>query len=148
MLARNHRDGPDWIPATTVEVLGPATYIVDTDSGLRWKRHTDQMKNWLSATPRVAPEPEPEPTGTDSDDATGDPDYLSPENNLGTGADESDSAAPVSSPVEETGTSPTDGNTPTDSTSDQPERRYPTRVRQPPIRYDPTVAGTFSVLVC
>ena len=47
-LVCNHRDGPNWISATQVEVLGPVTYIIETENGSRWKRHADQIKVWLS----------------------------------------------------------------------------------------------------
>ena len=53
MLAHNHREGPDWIPATVIEVLGPVTYTVETEQGYKWKRHADQMKNWLNSVPSV-----------------------------------------------------------------------------------------------
>ena len=49
VFARNLRPGPDWIPSTIAEVLGPVTYIVATDDGLRWKRHANQLKDWLSS---------------------------------------------------------------------------------------------------
>ena len=67
-MVRNLREGPDWIPATVIEVLGPVTYLVETDHGQKWKRHTDQIKDWLSPVPQVTPETEnsnPE-VGTDT----------------------------------------------------------------------------------
>ena len=36
-MVRNHHEGPDWIPATVIEVIGPVTYLVETDRGQRWK---------------------------------------------------------------------------------------------------------------
>ena len=33
VLVRNYRDGPDWIPGTVVEKLGPVTYTTETDEG-------------------------------------------------------------------------------------------------------------------
>ena len=48
------RPGPDWIAGTVKEVLGPVTYIVETDDGHRWKRHADQIKSWIeSVSPGV-----------------------------------------------------------------------------------------------
>ena len=47
VYVRNHCAGPDWVTATIVEVLEPVTYIVETESGQRWKRHADKMKEWL-----------------------------------------------------------------------------------------------------
>ena len=41
---------------TIGEVLGPVTYIVETDEGHKRKRHADQIKHWLHSTPpRVSP---------------------------------------------------------------------------------------------
>ena len=37
VFARNLRAGPEWFLSTVVEVLGPVTYIIETDEGLRWK---------------------------------------------------------------------------------------------------------------
>ena len=48
-MVRNVRPGPDWIACTVLEVLGPVTYIVQTD-GSKWKRHADQLKDWLPFT--------------------------------------------------------------------------------------------------
>ena len=53
VMVRNHCEGPDWIPASVMEVIGPVTYLVETDRGQRWKRHADQIKDWLSPAPRV-----------------------------------------------------------------------------------------------
>ena len=43
VLVRNHQDGPEWVPSTIVEVLGPVTYIVETDGKQRWKQHADHI---------------------------------------------------------------------------------------------------------
>ena len=31
VLARNLRLGPDWVPSTIVEVMGPVTYVIETE---------------------------------------------------------------------------------------------------------------------
>ena len=48
VMVRNLRRGPTWVPGIVAEVLGPITYLVDTDEGQRWKRHADQIKSWIS----------------------------------------------------------------------------------------------------
>ena len=48
VLVRKHCEGPDWIPATVIEVLGPVTYTVETEQGYKRKWHAYQMKNWLN----------------------------------------------------------------------------------------------------
>ena len=47
VMARSLRPGPDCVPAVITEVLGPVTYVVETAEGLHWKRHADQLKDWL-----------------------------------------------------------------------------------------------------
>ena len=42
-MAQNLRPGPNWVTGTVVEVLGPVTYIMETEDGSRWKRHADQL---------------------------------------------------------------------------------------------------------
>ena len=32
------------MPGVVIEVLGPVTYVVETEEGLHWKRHVDQLK--------------------------------------------------------------------------------------------------------
>ena len=51
------RPGPDWIPGTVVEVLGPVTYMVKTDEGHLWKRHADQLKSWVEPLPVTDSDP-------------------------------------------------------------------------------------------
>ena len=35
------------MPAVITEVLGPVVFVVETEEGLYWKRHADQLKDWL-----------------------------------------------------------------------------------------------------
>lgn len=34
------------------------TYIVDTDDGQTWKRHADQLKDWITPNPRFQESPQ------------------------------------------------------------------------------------------
>ena len=149
VMVRNHRDGPDWIPATIIEVLGPVTYLVETDSGQKWKRHTDQIKDWLSPAPRVAQETENSNSEVDTDtfetasEVSGpepDPSTDDPTDSRSPGAGAADGNVATESPVEET--SPPE----TEHLSTMP-RRYPSRARRPPNRYDPAGFGTNHVMV-
>ena len=56
VMACNLHLGPDWVPSTIVEVLRPVTYVVETEAGQRWKRHADQLKDWLHPVPTSASE--------------------------------------------------------------------------------------------
>lgn len=123
VFARNLRPGPEWVPSTILEVLGPVTYIVETDEGLRWKRHADQLKHWVPHSPETTGREFGNVRETDDDEFVVDP----PSDSNGTDPpqvvdpheDESESGAEVGSP-------PADG-------SSQP--RYPQRDRHPPERY-------------
>ena len=61
VMARNWRDGPDWVPGVLIEKLGPLTYKVQTQAGQIWKRHVDHLKG-LGRT-------DCPPVSTDSDDS-------------------------------------------------------------------------------
>ena len=65
VMVRNLRPGPD---GTVMEVLGPVTYIIEVEDGSRWKRHADQLKNWLPSSPTAPSESIPESLADESDD--------------------------------------------------------------------------------
>lgn len=135
VMVRDFRSGPNWVPAVIVEVLGPVTYIVETDHGQHWKRHVDQIKSWIN---RTVTESNPDSTDTNSD--------------VGFIPDESQNDTSLNLPEVddqlETDDSGTNENrdesnltTPeveADSHSEpQAEgRRYPVRVRQPPNYFE------------
>ena len=153
VLVRNHRDGPDWIPGTIIEVLGPVTYLVETDSGQKWKRHADQIKDWLSPAPRVAQETEQQNSDTDTFDTASevsspadDPTDSSTSGEPGAGAPNGHASTESPLVTEETSPPETEQSTTTTSSGTMP-RRYPSRARQPPNRYDPVGFGTNHVMV-
>ena len=125
-MAQNLRPGPDWVPSTIVEVLGPVTYVVETESGQRWKRHADQLKDWLPSVTTTS--------GSTSEDV------------LEAVSDTEE--APEEPAVDPTNADPTEPNveepeTPEPSTPPEPkpiepeplEPRYPWRNCRPPNRY-------------
>ena len=149
VMVRNHHEGPDWIPATVMEVIGPVTYLVETDRGQRWKRHADQIKDWLSPAPRVTQETENSNSEVDTDTFETASEVSSP----GTDPNMED-PADSSLPEEPRAGTPENPETPTEETSPPDTeqssilpRRYPTRARQPPHRYDPVGFGTNHVMV-
>ena len=44
VMAKNYREGPQWMPGLVVEHKGPLTYIIPLDSGMLWRRHIDQLR--------------------------------------------------------------------------------------------------------
>ena len=122
-MARNLRPGPDWVPCTIVEVLGPVTYLVETEDGKRWKRHADQLKTWL---------PSPSPTSSENA-ADAEPTQIAEDFSQ----DLPDVPGATDDPesTEESST-PSDSSAPTSSEMVAP--RYPRRNRQPPARYSPS----------
>ena len=119
VMARNVRPGPNWVPATILEVLGPVTYLVETTEDRQlWKRHLDQLK-------------ELQPTESYSYDKV--PFILSPE--------QSESELPSDIPTDTIEPIELDSNRhetpqvePTPPAT-QPVSKYPSRSRHPPDRY-------------
>ena len=122
VLARNLRPGPDWIRGTIVEVLGPVTYIVEVDGGQRWKRHIDQLKDWLA--PIVGERHSEEST---SERAVVDPDAMEP--------NDEPSDTPDDMPGTEEGPQAAPPAPSADPSPGPAERRYPSRNRHPPDFY-------------
>ena len=131
VLVCNHREGPDWIPATVIEVLGPVTYTVETEQGYKWKRHADQMKDWLNSVPHFTQAPsetvsdELEMAETEGDPPTA----VEPPKNSSAG-ETSEAAVTPESPVEET--TPPSTEEPSAILPPTSSSRYPARNRQPP----------------
>ena len=45
VMALNMREGLKWRPGVVVEQLGPLTYLVEVQGGLKWKRHSDHLRD-------------------------------------------------------------------------------------------------------
>ena len=123
VMARSLRPGLGWIPSIVTEVLGPVTYVVETEEGLHWKRHADQLKDWL---PPVSLE-DPNRVSEETQDSVAEdlPIELSMVP-AGSASDE---------PAETNAESSASLSEPSSSQSDRVERRYPLRDRKPPDRY-------------
>ena len=50
VMARNYREGDEWVPGVVVERKGPLSYIIQTESGTLWRRHIDQLRELVGAT--------------------------------------------------------------------------------------------------
>ena len=51
VMARNFRAGAAWVPGVIVQQLGPLTYLIEVSEGRLWKRHIDQVKQYLIQGP-------------------------------------------------------------------------------------------------
>ena len=102
-----------------MEVLGPVTYMVDTDQGQRWKRHADQLKTWLPSLPASSPEADVEPPQHAEDLSQDLPEE--PPNETDTPASTEECSTPSKSP------SP--------PSTELVAPRYPRRNRRPPDRF-------------
>ena len=111
------------MPDTIVEVLGPVTYLVEVDGGHQWKRHADQIKDWLA--PALQVRPQVDLNASDGFDSEPFPEVPV------TAPEPVDRLVEVE-PIEETRT-PGSGLSP--PTAGSGERRYPTRIRHPADRY-------------
>lgn len=119
VMARNLRPGPDWVPATILEVQGPVTYLVETDDKQVWKRHLDQLKEFEERrqTPEVSSEDSEFPSVP-----------LSPEPELPTAESELPELAADSPELES-------NDQDVSQSSDTATSRYPSRDRHPPDRF-------------
>ena len=113
VMARNYRDKKKrWLPGTVVQKLGPLTYSVQLDTGMLWRRHIDQL--------RLISDKSVKENSTDLEHCV--------------------SPTPVNVPntdQPQQDISPSPQNSPDRPTA--PERRYPTRDRNPPQRFAPVV---------
>ena len=139
------RPGPDWIAGTVKEVLGPVTYIVETDDGHRWKRHADQIKSWIeSVSPGVPSSAEsaevlPSVPATSADllpEGIGDHTSEAFESNVAPSEPMEESARTDSVDEE---VAPLEVSSPSASMpepdTDAAGHRYPSRNRRPPDRF-------------
>ena len=122
-MAKNYREGPQWMPGLVVDRKGPLSYVIQLDSGMLWRRHIDQLRlgpdhvvRGGSGTETLAEEP----LVIEDDDAVTD-----------------DSHSALDPDSEQTASAHTSENptAPAVSPSTSPVRRYPTRERRPPERY-------------
>ena len=81
-MARNWSTGPDWVPGTLVEKLGPLTFMVRTEFGQLWKRHMDHLRGLgdkpLSSDSMVIPTNTNVSINTRTNATQGDTEELSP----------------------------------------------------------------------
>ena len=115
VMVKNTRPGPDWIPAVIAQQLGPVSFLVDVESGLRWKRHIDHIRE-LADLPMITPQANPQ-TSDDTDT------FISPSL---TSASDNQGQVHV----------PQSASTPTVAQSEDSNQgsRYPSRIRHPPDR--------------
>ena len=115
-------------------MLGPVTYIVEIeDGGQRWKRHIDQLKEWLAPASSNSSSSQTETHPEQSEQFF--PDSYDPPSNA-------DAADPTNLVIEEQETPEpehtdpvTPPEEPAESGSETVARRYPARNRQPPDFY-------------
>ena len=118
VMAKNYRHGPKWLPGVIVEQLGTLTFLVQIDNGMFWKRHVDQLRH-RGHSSKDKTESETPCAYTESNDE-----------NLNESCEASNGA------VSDTTTEARQNETGTSATSSVVSaRRYPDRVRRPPIRY-------------
>ena len=121
VMARNYRDGPKWVEGVVVERKGSLSYVVQVNHGMLWRRHIDQLRNGPIPAQQMDSDVEI-PTGPEPEER-----------------EEEQTHEPENGGCESPGN--TASQTENNSTEPEPEaadssiRRYPSRVRQPPERY-------------
>ena len=58
VMARNFHDGDKWVPGMVIERKGPLSYTIQTESGMLWRRHIDQLRKLATSTANSADSPE------------------------------------------------------------------------------------------
>lgn len=135
VLTRNFRSGPKWSQGTIIKKNGPVTYDVSV-AGEIWKRHVDQILRYegsYQSTVQDSTTEEFDQSGLDTPQTITEP--LAPE--------------PVRVPVDTNG-QPEEQEVSSSvvdeipgATEDAVSRKYPSRVHQPPKRFNPADPSTF-----
>ena len=121
VLVRNFHGRPRWVPATIVQAVGPVSFKVQTTDGLVWKRHLDHIRARMEALPM---EREPADEGQDEEPVPGTTRRANVEP-----ATNSPNAVPTID-MEQQETDPSPESRPPET------RRYPSRNRHPPDRFN------------
>ena len=129
--------GPDWVPGVIARKLGPLTYLVDVSGGRLWKRHVDHVKS--CPRPLTAQEDHHEIDGDISISQTPEPEITQEQEGIPQPADEhvdSPQPEPLTEPTEHSSTEFSREQNVPDPASTSVSRRYPSRQRVPPDRFD------------
>lgn len=139
-MAKNMRDGPNWIPGIIVNQLGPVTYLVEVSEGRMWKRHVDHIKDHTPGdlSPRAQGPEEAVEIDLDIPAASTEPVVNTPPSQSTPSTSATAIGTPTTTPPPvvtkpPVNTAPVGTEPPvnTDSTT----RRYPARERHPPLRF-------------
>ena len=109
VMVRNYREGSKWVPGVIIENTGPVSYVVKTSDGLVWRRHVDQIREYVS-------------------------EQMSASRNL-TSVPQSDDEYGPTLPLQEETVEPSPTRPSPASESEVVEHRYPRHDRRPPDRY-------------
>lgn len=130
VIARNYTGKSKWVPGIVRARLGPLSYEVEIGPNLVWRRHTDQLRDSnVPVTDRHPPVSYPLPFPLPAT-TTDHPVAELPEQTEVVSR-ETDCPSPKCNPVAESSAS----SSPT-QIEHVPVKRYPSRVRQPPVRMD------------
>ena len=129
VMARNYGSGPKWESAVVVERTGPLSYTVQLNSGRIWRRHINQLRDGVSDTTQDVEDVLVRNTGSQEShrpvqELSNQPENVETEPVNSQDPPETQENAGDSSNVQ-----------PASRVSPEPERRYPSRVRQQPQRY-------------
>ncbi len=119
VLTRDYRGLRKWIPAKIKERTGPLSYTVEITPGVVWRCHIDQLRRSQAAVQEELPAVSTAPTATSASPSAG------------------GNVTPAAANVTEEPTAASPAVLPhSQAQADAPceERRYPTRVRNPPER--------------
>ena len=127
VMALNMREGPKWRPGVVVEQLGPLTYLVEVQGGLKWKRHSDHLRDGSGVPPELLT--------TDLNEENLDDTYYPPQSNsVPTSNDSSMDHSPDIS-LQQSSTVSSQNKVRETQSGTESTSLHPTRIRKPPNRY-------------
>ncbi|XP_022808256.1 uncharacterized protein K02A2.6-like [Stylophora pistillata] len=130
VIARNYTGKSKWVPGIVRARLGPLSYEVEIGPNLVWRRHTDQLRDSnVPVTDRHPPVSYPLPFPLPAT-TTDHPVAELPEQTEVVSR-ETDCPSPKCNPVAESSASSSPSQI-----EHVPVKRYPSRVRKPPVRMD------------
>ena len=122
-MALNMRERPKWRPGVVVEQLGPLTYLVEVQGGLKWKRHSDHLRDGSGVPPELLT--------TDLNDEILDDTYYP--NSVPSSNDSSMDHSPDIS-LQQSSTIFSQNKVSETQSGTESTSHYPTRIRKPPNR--------------
>ena len=122
VVVRNQIPGRPWVPGIVEEMQGPLTYLIHLNTGQRWKRHVDHVREIGGSNDELDEQISSRTNDTEVFDAPMPTDNSSTNNTPSMAASGSESSESIVS---------SSTNVEPSANENVPSRRYPLRIRKP-----------------